>query len=138
MLMIVGVSLFFAGTLALMVLMFANGGTRKSRQFVVLGEIWSGKLGKRRRLLVRSALLLTTSGAFLCFAAVAGMDAARASRCQQYCLTAGYIEGNIGPSTDRTREARFVACRCMAPDRPTLELRADAIAAEPAPRQQEP
>jgi hypothetical protein len=125
--MTVGVGLFFVGVLGVMALLFASGAAQKSRQFEVLGQLWSGKLGVGRRRLVRTAFLLAGSGAVLCFAGVAGMDAERAARCHDHCIASGYHEGKIGPSQERSKSGRFVACVCQSPDRPPLELRADAV-----------
>jgi len=132
--MLVGVALFFAGSFGVMALLFASGGAQKSRQFEVLGQLWSGKLGSTRRVLVRASLLLIGAGAMGCFAGVAGMDAARAEGCHARCVAAGYVGGKIGPSIERSKSGRFVACVCTAPDKLALELRADNLAPAPPPR----
>jgi hypothetical protein len=126
----VGAALFFGGGAIFIGLLFASGGAQRSRQFAVLGQLWSGALGARRRRLLWLALGLIGTGAAACFAGVAAMDAERARRCHEYCVAAGYAEGRIGASAERDRSRRFVACLCSAPDRPTLERRADAIGAE--------
>jgi|GEM_PF-5530891 len=126
-LMSVGVGLFFVGTLSVFALMFANGGAQKSRQFAVLGQLWSGNFGTLQSRLIRLSLLLVGVGAMTCFAGVGRMDADRAERCQQTCLSAGYSAGQIGPSVERRKNARFVACICTAPDKAVLELRADSL-----------
>lgn len=128
MLLIIGVSLFFLGVGGLMALLFAHGGAAKSRQLGVLAQLWSGQAGGSARKLVRGALLLTIAGALTCFAAVTQSDRERAERCRAHCLAAGYIEGIIGPSVERSKPGRFVACVCTAPDRARLELRADVLA----------
>jgi len=129
-LMIFGVCMFFTGVLSVLLLLSANGGWDKSRQFAVLGQLLSGKLGALRRTLSRTALLLTFMGAVLCFAGVGQMDARRAQRCHDHCIAAAYLKGTIGPSVDRTSSRRFVACACTAPGKPPLELRADSIRAK--------
>lgn len=127
MLMNLGIGLFFAGVLGTMALLFTNGGAEKSRQFVVLAALWNGSLGAHKRLLCRTALLALATGALLTFAGVSQMDAERAGRCHDYCVGAGFVDGKIGPSVERSKEARFVACVCTAPDKAPLELRADSI-----------
>jgi hypothetical protein len=78
-LLIIGAALFFAGGLIFLVLLFASGGAARSRQFEVLGQLWSGRHGPRRRRLLRLAFGLIGSGAVTCFAAVA------ARRCPARC-----------------------------------------------------
>lgn len=126
-LMTVGVGLFFAGVAGVMALLFSNGGAQKSRQFEVFGQLWSGKLGPQPRRFLRLAMVLVGSGALLCFAGVGRMDAERAQRCSDYCIAAGYAEGKIGPSVERSKAGRFVACVCTAPGKEALELRADTV-----------
>ena len=126
-LMTLGIALFFAGSLAFLVLLFGSGGAQRSRQFVVLGQIWAGEQGSFRRRWLIVALGLVALGALTCFAGVAAMDAQRAARCRDYCAMRGYASGAIGPSVDRAPATRFVACTCTATDRPALELRADAV-----------
>jgi (2Fe-2S) ferredoxin len=55
------------------------------------------------------------------------MDAERARRCHEACVVAGYDEGAIGPSVDRSAAGRFVASTCTADSLPPLEQRADTI-----------
>lgn len=126
-LMILGVILFFLGGLALMGLVLAHGGAAKSRQFAVWAQLWSGRAGPVPRRLLRGAVLMAGGGALLCFVAVSQLDRERTARCHDHCLAAGYSEGRIGPSVERSRAGRFVACVCSAPGRPPLELRADDL-----------
>ena len=126
-LMIIGASLFLAGGLSFMALLFASGGWQRSRQFAVLGQLWSGARGTARQVLSLGSFALVGFGALLCFAGVLSMDAERAERCHSHCIAAGYVEGVIGASVDRDPATRFVACSCKSPDRPTLELRADLM-----------
>ena len=125
--MFIGAAFFFLGAATLLGLLFANGGLQKSRQFAVLGQLFSAQLGAGKRVLSFVAIGLTVIGGVLCMAGVALKDAARAERCRQYCLTAGFVEGKIGPSVDRAAKSRFVACTCSAPDKPALERRADSL-----------
>ncbi len=126
-LMLVGIGLFFLGVAGVMGLLFSNGGADKSQQFAVLGKLWAGKFGNAARNGIRASLVSAVTGAVLCFAGVGQMDAARAQRCQDYCVVQGFAKGAIGPSAERSKETRFVACLCTAPDRQTLELRADSL-----------
>ena len=125
--MTLGVILFLAGGMLFLGLLFASGGAQRSRQFAVIGRMWSGDLGASRRRLLLVSLVLIGSGAIACFSGVAAMDAARAARCNDYCVARDYSKGSIGPSVDRSTAGRFVACTCTSADRPALELRADAI-----------
>lgn len=122
-----GAVLFFVGSLSFMVVLFANGGWQRSRQFTVIGRLCAGKLGSGRRWLTLSSLSLTAVGATLCFASVVTMDAERAERCVAHCTRQGFETGRIGPSQDRSPQQRFVACTCVSVDRPALELRADSV-----------
>jgi len=126
-LMTLGASLLAAGGLGLLGLLFASGGWRRSRQFAILGQLWSGALGSGRRLLVQLSLAAAVAGAALCFAGVASMDAERARGCHDHCIALGFEQGSIGPSVDRSPSGRFVACTCSADAIAPLELRADAI-----------
>lgn len=126
-LMIVGVALFFLGVTTLLALLYRYGGGAKSRQFAVLATLWSGQAGYAARRLVRGSALVIAAGALTCFAAVAQLDRARAERCRAHCLAEGYAEGLIGPSVERSKQGRFVACVCKAPGRAPLELQADAL-----------
>ena len=128
-LMIIGVLMFFTGVLGVLALLMANDGWDKARQFAVLQALLTGKLGSGRRTFSLLALLLTFTGAMLCFAGVSQMDAKRAQVCHDHCIAAGYQKGSIGPSVDRSSEGRFVACTCSAPDKAPLEQRADSIQA---------
>jgi hypothetical protein len=126
-LMTLGVGLFFAGGLLFLGLLFGSGGVQRSRQFAVIGELLRGTHGASRRRGVIVALALLGTGALTCFAGVGAMDAERSARCRDYCVVEGYDEGRIGPSVDREKATRFVACTCTAADRAALELRADAM-----------
>lgn len=123
--MMIGAALLFGGGLTFMALLFGSGGWQRSRQFAVVGQLCAGTLGRVRQSLAMGSLALIGLGAIVCFAGVTRMDAERATRCQSYCIAAGYAEGTIGPSLDRDPATRFVACTCIGPDRPALELRAD-------------
>lgn len=125
--MLIGAALFFAGALGFMAVLFASGGWQRSRQFTVIGKLWSGQLGALRRRVTRLSLLLVATGAALSFTGVALMDAQRAERCHDYCQAQGHEEGIIGPSQDRSPAARFVACICRSAGQPELELRADSV-----------
>jgi len=126
-LMTIGAIAFFAGGLCFLGLLFSNGGWQRSRQFAVIGQLWTGQLGRSGKLLCRASLSVVTIGAMLCFAGVARMDGERADRCQNYCVADGYEGGEIGPSVDRSPASRFVACTCVSDTRPLKELRADAV-----------
>lgn len=126
-LMTLGAALLAAGGLGFLGTLFASGGWRRSRQFAILGQLWSGALGARRRRLLRTSLVALGGGAALCFAGVASMDAERATRCRDHCLALGFTQGRIGPSEDRAPPTRFVACTCSGEGEAALELRADAL-----------
>lgn len=126
-LLTIGTTLFFGGGLIFLALLFSSGGAARSRQFEVLGHLWSGRMGSRRRGQLLLSLGLIGTGVITCFSGVAAMDAERAARCRDVCVAAGYATGRIGPSVDRTPKGRFVACTCPADDKPALELRADTL-----------
>lgn len=126
-LMLIGAAIFFAGALSVLALMFSSGGWQRSRQFTVLGQLFSGQFGIARRIASMVSVALVVIGATLCFAGVALMDVQRAARCEELCLASGYSNGTIGPSVNRTPASRFVACTCTADDQPPLEQRAHAI-----------
>lgn len=125
--MIAGAVLFLAGVLTFLVLLVASGGALRSRQFAVLGQIRSGAMGAGRRRLLLLSFALIGAGAIGCFAGVGAMDRERAARCEAYCTAQGYSQGAIGPSIDRSKAGRFIACTCSGTGRDALELRADAI-----------
>lgn len=125
--MTLGASLLAVGGLGFLGTLFASGGWRRSRQFAILGQLWSGALGPRRRLMCQLSLATVGAGAILCFAGVASMDAERAARCRDHCMALGFERGLIGPSVDRAPSSRFVACTCSADALAPLELRADTI-----------
>jgi hypothetical protein len=127
MLLLIGAALFGAGALSFLVLLFSSGGAARSRQFALIGALWSGRLGARRRRILRLSLALVGVGALTCFAGVAASDAARAARCSEVCLARGFDTGRIGPSIDRHPAQRFVACTCAGANHAPLELRADAL-----------
>tara|TARA_R110002096_G_scaffold143328_5_gene299418 strand:+ start:70946 stop:71335 length:390 start_codon:yes stop_codon:yes gene_type:complete len=129
--MAIGAALFFAGGLVFAGLLFASGGTQRSRQFEVLGQLFGGRLGQRKRALAVGSLVIAGAGAITCFAAIALMDGARAERCRDYCTNSDFVDGTIGPSLDRSKAGRFVACTCTAPDKPPLEVRADSLGRQP-------
>jgi hypothetical protein len=126
-LMLIGVVLFFGGGLVFLALLFASGGTARSRQFAVIAELLDGRRGRGKRRLVLAALLLMATGAISLFAGVAAMDARRANHCQDYCTASGFERGTIGPSQDRRPESRFVACTCSGGIAEPLERRADTL-----------
>lgn len=127
MLLLIGAALFGAGALTFLVLLLSSGGAARSRQFALIGALWSGRLGAHRRRMLRLSLGLVGVGAVTCFAGVAASDAARAARCSEVCLVRGFDAGRIGASIDRRPAQRFVACTCTGANRPPLELRADAL-----------
>lgn len=122
-----GIALFFLGISGLLALLFAHGGASKSRQLEVWAHLWRGRQGAGPRRWLRVAVLSSVAGALLCFAGVTQSDRQRARRCHAHCLGAGYDEGRIGPSVERSKHGRFVACVCTAADRAPLELRADDL-----------
>ncbi|MGQ0800674.1 MAG: hypothetical protein ACT4NL_11255 [Pseudomarimonas sp.] len=126
-LMLIGVALFFAGAALFMLLLFSHGGAGRSQQFGVIADLLGGRRGVGKRRLTIAALILIGLGAFGTFAGVAAMDARRANRCQDYCIASGYQQGKIGPSMERSKERRFVACTCDGGKSEPLELRADSV-----------
>lgn len=126
-LMTLGAAAFFAGGLTFMSLLFSSGGWQRSKQFAVISQLWSGQHGRARKLLCRACLGLIGTGAVLCFAGVAQMDAERAARCESYCVDHGYQRGAIGPSADRSPANRYVACICASDIGSSKEVRADTI-----------
>lgn len=129
---VVGIWFFFLGVITIMTVMFANGGAQKSKQFRVIGEIASGKLGRGARIALFVGFASALVGMCTTFAGVAQSDRARAKKCAATCKTRGYENGRIRASTatqpNNANRAAFVACACTrgpAPD--PLELRADAL-----------
>lgn len=129
---VVGIGFFFVGMLTIMAVVFANGGAQKSKQFQVIGEIASGKLGRRARRALFVGFASALVGMCATFAGVAGSDRARAKKCVATCQARGYADGKIQASTatqpNDVKRAAFVACACTrgpAPD--PLELRADSL-----------
>jgi hypothetical protein len=112
MLLLIGAALFGAGALSFLVLLFSSGGAARSRQFALIGALWSGRLGARRRRILRLSLALVGVGALTCFAGVAASDAARAARCSEVCLARGFDTGRIGRSPSRAALRRLYLRRC--------------------------
>jgi hypothetical protein len=125
--MLVGAALFFIGGGLFMAVLFSSGGAQKSKQFQVLGDVFAGRAGPRKRGLGCLALVLVVVGSCSLFGGVAAKDRARAERCQTRCVAEGFTEGRIGPSVDREPATRFVACTCRGGREGDLELRADSI-----------
>jgi len=126
-LMLFGIALFFSGVALFMVLLFSSGGANRSKQFGVIADLLGGRRGVGKRRLIIAAMILIGLGACGTFAGVAAMDARRAGHCQDYCVAAGYERGKIGPSIERSKERRFVACTCDGGKSEPLELRADSL-----------
>lgn len=125
----VGVALFFVGFLLFAGVLFSHGGVARSRQFRVMGELFSGKHGNGARLLFASSFLVLVAGACLLFAGVAASDGARAERCESHCHATGYERARIGPNSDRTddRATWWVACICEGGTDTPSEVPADSL-----------
>ncbi len=126
-LMIAGAVLFALGGLLFAVVLFGNGGVRKSAQFRVMGELSRGVHGRGARLMFFGSFPLLLAGACLLFAAVGASDRARAKRCEDRCVATGYESSRIGPNSDRTDDHAtwFVACICEGGGQAPVEFRAD-------------
>ncbi len=130
--MIAGAALFFGGMLTFMAVTFGSGGWSKSRQFRVIGEVMSGKHGRRRKRAATGALIALGVSVVLLVVGISLKDRARAERCRTQCLAAGYQRGTIGPSAAQqpgTGKAGFLACTCTAAGKSPLEWRADTLTA---------
>jgi hypothetical protein len=123
-----GGALFVIGFLIAAGMVFSHGGSRKSAQFRVIGEIMRGDFGPKTKLLTSVGALLMVAGACFAFSGVMMADAARERRCRQLCTSRGFSSGRIGPNSDRDprdRATAFVACICEGPGREPLETRAE-------------
>lgn len=128
----VGIAFFFLGMLTIMGIVFTKGGAQKSKQFRVIGEIASGRLGRGARIALLAGFASVLAGMCATFAGVAESDRARAKKCVATCRARGYAEGKIqaftAPQPNAAKRTPVPACACMrgpAPD--PLELRADSL-----------
>jgi len=114
-LLIVGVVTFGVSVLTTLALLFANGGTNKSRQFAVLSDIFSGRCGIRTRVTLVAAMCGLAVGAIVSYTAVAISDGAQIHRCQAACVSIGFDAGRIRLSQDTSAtRSKLKVCGCFS------------------------
>lgn len=127
----VGAGLFMLGVLVFMVVLFTSGGSAKSQQFRVLGEIGRGQHGAGKRIGLLAALLLVVVGACGAFVSSASKDAGVRDACTAKCKADGFENGKLGPSTERDPQQpnkhKFVACICSG-GKDTVEFDSTTLA----------
>lgn len=128
--MLVGIAMAFVGFACFAGTLFSGGGTAKSRQFRVIGEVMSGQQGPGRKRAMVAGLLLCLFGALTTFAGVAAHDAGRGERCRAHCTGQGYTNSELGRVEETSANGRTVAyfgCICTRADGARAQTRADDL-----------
>lgn len=112
-LLLVGALAALGGIALFLGVMFSSGGVAKSEQFRVIGELFAGRHGATRRLLMIVSIPVVLVGMVLSFAGVAAADAARRRACEAHCRARGNQSGRLGPSqASEPGKAPVMVCHC--------------------------
>ena len=126
-----GAAIFFASAILFIGVVFAKGGSKRSKQIGVIIAVVRGEHGKTGRRLLIGSFGGVVLGALVLFAGVAANDVKREKLCQAKCVEAGHTRGTIGPSVGmnmtRRNTAAFVACTCTGGPGASIELQADSL-----------
>ncbi len=129
--MAVGIALAFSGFALFAGTMFRGGGTARSEQFRVVGEVLRGAQGAGPRRAMLTGLFLCAVGVLTTFAGVTSRDAGRGARCEAYCRQRGFTQSALGPAEEVPpgggRAVRYFACTCTRPDGARTQTRANDL-----------
>lgn len=122
--LLIGASIFGAGVFLVLILLVANGGANKMRQFAVLGDLLAGRHGGLNRVLLIGALFAIGIGALTSFGAVGGSGANLRKKCQETCTERGFKKATLGLSNDRDSQGRpLKVCKCSEGSDKDLEIK---------------